>query len=78
MSEKVKLSLRDRLRWWFYEKCYAYCVRCIHPDADPVEFSFLDTTNFVAVSKDEIRELIEEAPDIAWHFINPGTGKAWG
>lgn len=69
MSEETpKLSLRDRLRWWLYGKCFAYCVHCVFPTADPAEFSLLDTASFVAISKDEIREIIEEAPDVAWHF----------
>ncbi len=63
-----KMSLRDRIRWWIYDKCFVYCIHCVHPDADPTEFSILDNTNFVAVSNDEVQELIEEAPDIAWHF----------
>lgn len=67
-EEAPKQSLRDRLRWWLYEKCFAYCVWSIHPDADPAEFSILDDANFVAISKDEIREIIEEAPDVAWRF----------
>ena len=69
MSEEgVKQSFRDFIRWWIYEKCFAYCIRCVHPDADPDEFSILDNANFIAVSRDEIAELVEEAPDIAWHF----------
>jgi len=69
MSEQEpKQSILDRLRWWLYGKCFAYCVHCMHPEADPAEFSILDDANFVAVSKDEVQELIEEAPDIAWHF----------
>lgn len=57
-----------RLRWWLYRLCFAYCVRCMFPDADPAEFTMLDDANFIAISKDEARELIEEAPEIAWHF----------
>lgn len=69
MNNRVtRQSLRTRLRWWLYDRCIAYCVRCIHPDADPSEFSFLDNANFVAISKDELNELIEEAPMIAWRF----------
>ena len=67
-EEAIKPSLRDRVRWWIYEKCFAYCVRMIHPDADPAEFCFLDMASFVAIDKDEVRDIIEEAPDIAWHF----------
>lgn len=71
MSEDTpKTTLRDRIRWWLYERCFAYCVRCVFPTADPAEFSILDNTAFVAVSKDEIQEIIEEAPDVAWHFMN--------
>ena len=55
MTEDVlKMSLRDRLRWWLYERCFAYCVRCVFPTADPAEFSILDNAAFVAVSKDVI------------------------
>lgn len=69
MSEQaLKQTLRDRFRWWLYGKCFAYCVRYVQPEADPAEFSIIDDANFVAVSKDEIKELIEEAPEIAWHF----------
>lgn len=72
MTEKAtRIPWRDRLRWWLYEICFAYCVRCVHPDADAAEFTILDTTNFVAISKDEIREIIFEAPAIAWHFEDP-------
>ena len=63
-----KPSLRSRLRWWLYKTCFAYCVRCVDPSADPDEFMLLDIVNFSAVSKDEIQQLIEEAPEIAWHF----------
>lgn len=63
-----KLHIRDRLRWWLYARCFAYCVRCVHPDADPSEFSILDDANFIAINKGEVRMLIEEAPAIAWHF----------
>jgi len=42
----------------------------VHPDADPSEFSILDDTNFIAISKEEVQELIEEAPEIAWHFMH--------
>ncbi len=62
------MTLRDRIQWWLYGRCFAYCVRCMHPEADPSEFSILDDANFVAISKDEIQEIIEEAPDIAWRF----------
>ncbi len=58
-----------RLRWWVYKKCFAYCVWCMHPEADAAEFTILDDANFIAVSRDEVKELIEEAPDIAWHFV---------
>jgi hypothetical protein len=69
MSEnEPKQSLSDRFRWWLYSKCFAYCVRCMYPEADPGEFSILDETNFAAISKDEILKLIVEAPEIAWHF----------
>jgi hypothetical protein len=63
-----RLSLRSRLRWWLYGQCFAYCIWCVHFDADPAEFSIIDNANFVAISKDEVSELIEEAPGIAWHF----------
>lgn len=68
MTEQQNPSLRERLRWWLYGKCFAYCVRCMHPDANPSEFSFLDNTNFVAISKDEVRDIVKEAPGIAWRF----------
>ncbi len=69
MSENaIEMSLWDRLRWWLYGKCFAYCIHCMHPEADASEFSIIDDANFVAVSKDEIKKLIEEAPEIAWHF----------
>ena len=69
MSEQEsKLSFVDRLRWWLYGKCFAYCIHCIYPGADPEEFSIIDDAAFIIVSKDEVRELIDEAPDIAWHF----------
>lgn len=64
----TRLSVRDRIRWWLFEKCFAYCIRMVHPDADPAEFCFLDTTSFIAVSKDDIRAIIEDAPDLAWRF----------
>jgi hypothetical protein len=62
------ISLRERFRWWFYARCFAYCVRCVYPDADPSEFSILDDTNFLAVNKGLLRMIVEEAPEIAWHF----------
>lgn len=62
-------SLGMRIRGWLYERCFNYCIRFMHPEADPAEFCFLDMVNFVAVSKDEINELVEEAPAIAWHFM---------
>ena len=69
MSEtETKQTLRDRFRWWLYDRCFAYCVRCVHPDADPALFCVFDMENFISLSKDEVRELIEEAPEIAWHF----------
>jgi hypothetical protein len=69
MSEnEPKQSLSDRFRWWLYSKCFAYCVWCMHPEADPSEFSILDEANFAAISKDEILKLIVEAPEIAWRF----------
>jgi hypothetical protein len=67
-EEDAKPSIRDRVRWWLYTKCFAYCIRCVHPDADPSEFSLLDNANFIAVSKDEAREIVEESPDSAWRF----------
>jgi hypothetical protein len=71
MSEDApKLTWLHRLRWWLYTKCLAYCVWSMHPDADPSEFSIIDDANFVAISRDEIAELIEEAPEIAWRFVN--------
>ena len=63
-------SFRDRFRSWLYKKCFAYCVRCVHPDADPSEFCIMDMANFRAISNDEIHELIDEAPEIAWHFAS--------
>jgi hypothetical protein len=66
-SEKPQ-SLRDHFRWWLYERCFAYCVRCVHPDADPDDFEILDTAGFIAITRDEAREMIEEAPDIGWRL----------
>jgi hypothetical protein len=40
----------------------------VFPDADPAEFSILDNVNFVAVTKEELQEVMEEAPDSAWRF----------
>lgn len=69
MSEETpNMSWRDSLRWWIYGKCFAYCIRCMHPEANPAEFSILDDVNFVAVSKDELVEVMKEAPDVAWRF----------
>lgn len=71
MSEAAtKSSIRDRIRWWLFGKCFAYCIRMIHPDADPAEFCFLNMASFIAVSKDEIREIIEGDPDLAWRFTS--------
>jgi hypothetical protein len=67
-EEPPKLTWINHLRWWLYEKCFAYCVWSMHPEADPKEFSIIDDTNFVAISKGEVREIIEEAPEIAWRF----------
>lgn len=63
---RTKQSLYTRFRWWFYERCFAYCVRMVDPDADPDEFCLLDRTAFVALGKEEAREMIEESPDQAW------------
>ena len=71
MSEDAPtMPFWDRIRWWIYERCFAYCVRFVYPDANPSEFSLLDTTEFLAVEKDEIREIMEEAPEVAWRFTN--------
>ena len=67
-EHEPKLSWHNHLQWWLYEKCFAFCVWCVHPDADPREFTILDNANFIAISRDEVGELIEEAPEIAWHF----------
>ncbi len=67
-EQATRPPILARLRWWLYERCFAYCVRCVHPDADPSEFSIIDEANFIAVSRDEVKELIEEAPDSAWRF----------
>jgi hypothetical protein len=67
-EQEPKQTLRDRIRWWVYTKCFAYCVRCVHPDADPAEFSIIDNANFVAITKEELQEVIEESPDSAWRF----------
>lgn len=67
-EEQIPMSIRDRFRWWLYDKCMAYCVRCVFPDADPAEFTILDNAAFIAVSKDEAREIVEEAPGVAWRF----------
>ena len=67
-EEATNPSLLDRIRWWAYGRCFAYCVRMVHPDASPDEFCLLDMTAFIAVDKDEIREIIEEAPEQAWRF----------
>jgi hypothetical protein len=64
----IKQSLLARLRWWLYARCFAYCVRMADPDATPDEFCLLDRTAFVALSRDEARELMEEAPDSAWRL----------
>lgn len=69
MNDNAKgLALSDRFRWWLYERCFAYCVRQVHPDADPDEFCLLDRTAFVALSRDEAHEMIEEVPDQAWRL----------
>lgn len=67
-ENNIRLSVRNRLKWWLYERCFAYCVRMVHPDADPDEFCLLDRTGFVALSRDEAQEIIEEAPDQAWRL----------
>ena len=64
----TKQSIRVRFRWWLYERCFAYCVRVVHPDADPDGFCLLDRQSFVALGRDEAREIIEEAPDQAWRL----------
>jgi hypothetical protein len=61
-------SLLDGIRWWLYGLCFAYCVRMADPSADPSEFCLMDTVSFVAVEKTEIQEIIENTPDLAWHF----------
>ena len=69
MSEQATtMSLLDRLRWWLYARCLAYCARIAYAEADPSEVCLMDTTYFVAVEKGEIREMIEETPDLAWRF----------
>lgn len=68
IEHECRMTASDRIRWWLYDRCFAYCVRCVHPDADPAEFSIIDNASFVAISKDEIAELIEESPDSAWRF----------
>jgi hypothetical protein len=67
-EEEPKLTWIERLRWWLYGKCFAYCVHCMHPEADADEFSVIDNTNFLAVSKNEIVEIMNEAPGVAWRF----------
>lgn len=64
----AKLSIRTRLRLWLYERCFAYCVRVVDPDARPDEFCLLDRVNFIALSRDEAREIMDEAPDQAWRL----------
>ena len=69
MTEQLTTpSIVERVRWWLYAKCFAYCVRCAHPDADPMDFCLFDTTYFIGISRDEAREIIEEAPSIAWRL----------
>jgi len=68
IDETTKLSLHDRVRWWLYERCFAYCVHTAHPDADPDEFCLLDRASFVAIGRDEVQAIIEEAPDQAWRL----------
>lgn len=65
---RPKPSIWDRLRWWLYERCFAYCVRMAAPDADPADFCLLDMTSHVAVERDEIREIVGEVPALAWRF----------
>lgn len=67
-EDTPKMTLRARLRWWLYDRCFAYCIHCMHPEADPAELTILDSASFVTISKDEIREMIKEAPSIAWRF----------
>jgi hypothetical protein len=69
-EETVKLTWWNHLRWWLYCKCFAFCVWSMHPEADPAEFSILDDANFIAISRDEIRKIVEEAPEIAWRFAH--------
>jgi hypothetical protein len=69
-EEATKQSLLDRLRWWMYQKCFAYCIHCMHPEADASEFSIIDDANFVAISRDAIAEIIEESPASAWRFAH--------
>ena len=69
MTEQIiKPALRDRIRWWLYAKCFAYCVHCAFSDADPMDFCLFDTVSFVGITKDEAREIIEEHPSVAWRF----------
>lgn len=67
-DEAKRTSLRDRIRWWIYKRCFAYCVRIAQPDADPAEFCLLDRVHFVALSREEAQEIIEETPDQAWRL----------
>ena len=62
------LSIRTRLKWWLYTRCFAYCVRCCDSGANPDDFCLLDKIGFVALSRDEAQEIIEEAPDQAWRL----------
>lgn len=69
MSETpTKQPFLTRIRWWLYDRCFAYCVRMVDPDADPSEFCLLDRASFIALSRDEAQEIIEEAPDQAWRL----------
>lgn len=67
-STPPEQSIWDRIRWWLYERCFAYCVRMACPDADPADFCLLDMTSHVAVEQDEIREIVAEVPALAWRF----------
>jgi len=69
-EEATRLTVRDRIKWWVYGRCFAYCVRAVHPDADPADFCLLDQSFFVALSREEAQEIIKEAPEQAWRLEN--------
>jgi hypothetical protein len=58
-----RLTLWDIIRYWVFERCLAYCVKCWYPELTPEDILFLPSNEFIGLEREEYYKIKEALGD---------------